>query len=132
MTLQPAMGNPSSSEVKRLIDAMRGGADFDSAALFAGLNPADFTPELWEEVTKARAEAIIRAVAQIQKAAHQGDWKAAAWWLERNVPDYQGKGRAVLITCDYVCPEGHQVTLTQLPENVLECGICQQVMHRHS
>jgi hypothetical protein len=128
VTLQPAMGNPSDS-AKRLIDALRGGTDLDTATLFAGLEPSDFTPELWEEVVKARAEAVVRAVAQIQKAAHQGDWKAAAWWLERQMPEAYGvkkqeTGGVVTLTC----VEGHSVTMSKRPEQKLLCGLCGSLM----
>lgn len=101
------------SKTKSLLDALRGGADLQVAAHYAGINyqtvyrwlelgqreaerleqgePADPEAEpfltLWEAMRKARADAIMRNVAQIQKAANQGDWKAAAWWLERNTPD---------------------------------------------
>lgn len=129
MTLQPAMGNLSDS-AKRLIDALRGGTDLDTATLFAGLEPSDFTPELWEQIVKARAEAIVRAVAQIQKAAHQGDWKAAAWWLERQAPELYGQKRKEdgerLQTL--TCSEGHQVIVSRRPEHQTVCGLCGSVM----
>ncbi len=44
-----------------------------------------------ESVTRARAEAIAKKVAVISSAAAQGDWKASAWWLERQVPEEFGK-----------------------------------------
>lgn len=37
---------------------------------------------LWQAVKKAEADAVVRNVAIIQKAA-QKTWQAAAWWLER-------------------------------------------------
>lgn len=133
MTLQPAMGDRSDS-AKRLIDALRGGTDLDTAALFADLEPDDFTPELWKAVERARAEAIVRAVAQIQKAANQGDWKAAAWWLERAMPDtYQPKQKKeYLPTIEYACPNNHRVTVTRLADSdaVPVCGLCTEPMVR--
>jgi hypothetical protein len=98
------------AKTKTLLDALRGGADIQVAAHFAGINlqtvyrwlelgqranemqergegvPADLAPmlELYEQSRKARAEAIMRNLAQIQKAANQGEWKAAAWWLEKS------------------------------------------------
>lgn len=47
--------------------------------------------KFWESVTRARAEAIAKKVAVISSAAAQGDWKASAWWLERQVPEEFGK-----------------------------------------
>lgn len=98
--------------VKKLLDALKGGVDINTASQFAGINystvyrwvergqrenerqeqglepdpaEAEFY-ELWQSMRKARAEAVVRNMAQIQKAANQGDWKAAAWWLERATP----------------------------------------------
>ena len=45
----------------------------------------------WDELKKARADAVVRNVAFIQKAAQDGNWQAAAWWLERTVPEAYGK-----------------------------------------
>lgn len=122
MTLQPIRTATSSVDelkTKTLLDALRGGADINTAAQFAGLNyvtvfrwiergqrenerleygydprpeEAEFL-ELWQAMRKARAEAVVRNVAQIQKAANQGEWKAAAWWLERTVPEFYAKPR---------------------------------------
>lgn len=46
---------------------------------------------LWNSLKKARAEAVVRNVAFVQKAAQDGTWQAAAWWLERTVPETFGK-----------------------------------------
>lgn len=45
----------------------------------------------WKSVTRARNEAIAKKVAVVSSAAAQGDWKASAWWLERQVPDEFGR-----------------------------------------
>jgi hypothetical protein len=37
-------------------------------------------------IRKAEEEAVVRNVALIQKAAANGTWTAAAWWLERKFP----------------------------------------------
>ena len=44
-----------------------------------------------QEVKKAEEEAVARNVALIQKAAANGTWTAAAWWLERKFPAEWGK-----------------------------------------
>jgi hypothetical protein len=46
---------------------------------------------LWEKVSKARADAVVRNVTLIQKAASEGSWQAAAWWLERAAPNSYGR-----------------------------------------
>jgi transposase len=43
-----------------------------------------------EKVEQALAEAEARAVTQVAKAAGE-DWRAAAWWLERQFPDRWGR-----------------------------------------
>lgn len=106
-------------KVKVLLDALKGGADITTASQFAGLNYSTVYMwvergqrenerieaglgsnddeatylELWQRMRKARAEAVVRNVAQVQKAAQQGDWKAAAWWLERTVPEHYSAKR---------------------------------------
>ena len=44
-----------------------------------------------QRVEQARAEAIMKKVAVIAKSGNDGDWRAAAWWLERQVPEEFGK-----------------------------------------
>jgi hypothetical protein len=44
-------------------------------------------------VKKAEADAVVRNVALVQKAAQNGTWQAAAWWLERRHPDEHGSDR---------------------------------------
>jgi hypothetical protein len=43
------------------------------------------------DINKAKAQAVSRNVALIQKAASGGTWQAAAWWLERTQPLDFGK-----------------------------------------
>jgi hypothetical protein len=42
-------------------------------------------------VEEARANATVRNVQVIQKAAQEGTWQAAAWWLERTDPKAWGR-----------------------------------------
>jgi hypothetical protein len=104
-------------KVIQLLAAIRGGSDLDTACHFATLPVplvyrwlergkiestrvemgGDVTPseaefvDFWVDLKKARADAITRNVSTIQKAAQSGTWKAAAWWLERTMPDVYGK-----------------------------------------
>ncbi len=43
--------------------------------------------DLHEAARAARARAQVRALATVQKAALDGSWQAAAWFLERVYPD---------------------------------------------
>ncbi|HOQ51860.1 MAG TPA: hypothetical protein PK233_08525, partial [Candidatus Atribacteria bacterium] len=47
--------------------------------------------QFWQAIKKAEKEAIIKNVGIIQKAAEEGNWQAAAWWLERKY--FQDWGR---------------------------------------
>lgn len=104
-------------KVVLLIQALRGGNYVETACLYAGLAPstvyrwvergnnekarqaAGQSPdptesqyiELCEAVEKARAEAIVANVTIIQQAARTGTWQAAAWWLERTMPNQFGR-----------------------------------------
>lgn len=165
MSLQPiktASVSVNDQKTRKLIDALRGGTDLETASAYAGLSlghvadviaqgqaesdriEAGLEPDkanadalqVWQEVYKARAEAVVRAVAQIQKAANQGDWKAAAWWLERSMPNKYGQQkteRAQMPVVDYRCTNGHVVSMTRSPGDVESfpvCGICHEPMER--
>jgi hypothetical protein len=103
--------------IEKLTQALRSGNDIETASHFAGTSvtnvyrwleigkfeaeklaigekpePANSSYlEFWEELRKARADAIVRNVAYIQTAAKNGSWQAAAWWLERSVPENYAK-----------------------------------------
>jgi hypothetical protein len=47
--------------------------------------------EMADAINSARAEAETRNVFFIQKAAKEGTWQAAAWWLERTAPKRWGR-----------------------------------------
>lgn len=105
------------NKVEQLILAIKGGSDIDTACHYAGLSNAQVyrwlergkiesekrdlgdTPDdneewfvvFWEDLKKARADAVMRNVTHVQKAAQAGEWQAAKWWLERSVPDVYGK-----------------------------------------
>jgi hypothetical protein len=101
-----------------LIRAMKGGADLETACDYAGVSVGLVYKALergkvayeqannggvevakseepyllfWDNLKKSRADAIVRNVAHIQQAAQNGSWQAAAWWLERTVPQTYAK-----------------------------------------
>jgi hypothetical protein len=104
-------------KVQKLLLGVRSGTDLETSAHYAGLSVSQvykwleigklesdriangekkdtalvFYFDLWGELTRARAESIVRNVATIQTAASNGTWQAAAWWLERAVPNQYGK-----------------------------------------
>ena len=86
--------------IELLGTALQNGNYIETACDFAGINRAtlyrwlqeseadDAKPilkELSDTVMKARAQAEMRNVLRIQKAADDS-WQAAAWWLERSQP----------------------------------------------
>ena len=54
--------------------------------------------EFLEAVEKSRSQAQVRAVGLIQKAAIDGTWQAAAWFLERSDPQRWGRYGRVEVT----------------------------------
>jgi len=72
----------------RLFEALRAGNTRKASCAYAGISES--TLAIWIErfedfrdaIQKAEADAEIRNVAIIQKAA-SATWQAAAWWLER-------------------------------------------------
>jgi len=47
--------------------------------------------EFSESIERAKAQSIINRVAYISRAADSGNWRAAAWLLERMAPESFGK-----------------------------------------
>ncbi len=98
-----ATGRPTGRPTKRtpevearIVEAIRGGNVYETAARYAGINPATFYdwqarfPDFADLVKNARAEAEARNVTLIQQAART-QWQAGAWWLERSFPDRYGR-----------------------------------------
>jgi hypothetical protein len=107
--LDKKTGRPSKfneDRAERLLQAVRGGNYLEVAARFAGItyptlrrwvlkaDDPDAPPEyreFKEALEKARADAEVAALAKIQKAASDGAWQAAAWYLERSWPEKWGR-----------------------------------------
>ena len=91
--------------VHKIVTAIRAGNYMETAATFAGI--AKPTLYYWlkkgnkeksgvyrdflNSVNKALAEAEMRDVLNIDKAAGTGQWQASAWRLERKFPDRWGR-----------------------------------------
>jgi transposase len=90
---------------QRLLDALSVGATHRLACEYAGIDQA--TLYRWlakgaasgappyrafcEAFTRAQGIAAVGWLAKIEAAAQDGDWRAAAWKLERRYPDEYGK-----------------------------------------
>jgi len=71
-------------------------------------NPPQWAVEFADAVKKARAEAELRNVQQIQKAATEPKhWTASAWFLERSYPKRWGRQARLEVTG----PEGGPIRL---------------------
>ena len=110
---------------ERIINAIKAGSYLDDAANYAGITyrtvanwmqkgreaqqrldngDTDLTPNehlyvhFFHAVENARAQAVVRNVDIIQSAAQNGQWQAAAWYLERTNPRKWGRHETVEIT----------------------------------
>lgn len=120
----------------RIVLAIVGGNDNKVAAAHAGIGESTFyawldrgrkelarlaassrakpkaseTPfvEFLEAIQKAQADAETRNVALIAKAAQDGTWTAAAWWLERKYPERWGRKDRHEVTGK----DGNDITIT--------------------
>lgn len=96
-----------SEETERLLQAIRLGATYKNACNYAGISFDTFRRWIakgekessgkWHDffcaVRKAEGEALVGWLARIEKAAQDGDWKAAAWKIERRYPAEYGKNK---------------------------------------
>jgi hypothetical protein len=88
----------------RVLDALRAGNTRRAAAQYAGVD--DRSLRRWIErfvhfaaaIEKAEADAEVRHVANIARAAQEGTWQASAWWLERRRPDDYGRRERIDVT----------------------------------
>lgn len=88
----------------KILNAIRAGAYMETAAAAAGVNketlyawlkrgnvePESIFGAFVEAVHEAQASAELRDVLTLSKAAADGDWRAAAWRLERKFPKRWG------------------------------------------
>jgi hypothetical protein len=111
--------------IERLANTIRGGAYVETAVAFCGISKDTFyrwlrmaesaertattaqsTPEatelllkLSDAVKRAMAEAELRDLFVIDRAAQQGVWQAAAWRLERKYSNRWGRQARLQIDC---------------------------------
>lgn len=92
---------PTPQQTEQVIAALRRGAFMDTAARFAGIAPRTFHSWLSkgreqtsgpyfafvDAIEEAMAAAELRDLIAIDTEAQNGDWKAAAWKLERRHPE---------------------------------------------
>jgi hypothetical protein len=103
----------------KIMEALQAGSYTDAAVAYAGVSRSQFytwlnlgndvrdrltinpdltlTPheqqclELLDAVEQSKASAEVAAIGVIRRAAREGVWQAAAWWLERTQPSKWGR-----------------------------------------
>ncbi len=95
------MGRPTkhSPELQsRLVEVFRlGQTSIEDACAYVGIARSTYhrwmqdNQDFSDAIQKARAEAVVGYLAVIRKAANSGQWQAAAWWLERVLPEQYGR-----------------------------------------
>lgn len=89
----------------RIISAIRNGNTYDASANYGGISysllrqwivqgeqdQAGEFLEFVEALKRAEAEAEVESVALIRRSAQDGQWQAAAWFLERRKPSEWGR-----------------------------------------
>jgi transposase-like protein len=135
----------------RITEALAQGNYIETAARYSGVSPqvfykwmsrgneerqrigdgADPTPgeeiyvEFVEAVEKARSQAEMRNVGLIQKAAVDGTWQAAAWYLERSYPKRWGRSDRV----EHTGADGGPVEVSVSMDD-LEAKVSEVLRHR--
>lgn len=72
---------------------------------------------------RSQADAVAKAVEAIRSAAERGEWRAAAWWLERRHPDLYGSDRKRLRELEKLVNElGKKVAGEIAPSHQLVIG----------
>ena len=74
----------------------------------------DLKYKFYQSIKKAEAKAVARNVALIQRAAQDGNWQAAAWWLERRFPEEWGKKDKLNLKTD----DGIKIQIVKVDGNV--------------
>lgn len=83
--------------------------------------------EFSESIERAQAGAIVDRVARIYRAAVDGNWRAAAWLLERIAPEMYGKrSRGVMERGARRQGQPTQASIARLEELVLQLQLRRQ------
>jgi hypothetical protein len=121
--------------IDKLVQAILIGATYELAALYAGIShdtflrwrkeaakapPGTALGVLRDRLAEAEGRAAIGWLARIEAEASHGDWKAAAWKLERRYPETYGR---TMQKVAFTTPDGQdpaipqlQIILTQEPQ----------------
>jgi hypothetical protein len=78
---------------KKILATIEAGSTLKDAAAYAGI--CDETLRIWRrdnpdfaaEFYRAEGVAAVAYTLAVKRASDNGDWRAAAWWLERRCPE---------------------------------------------
>lgn len=90
-------GTKSDAAIESVLGYIAAGVPDEHAAAAAGIHRSTWwrwkkrDPGLQQRVEVAQSKAVAMKVAQISKAANDGNWTAAAWFLERRYPKEFGR-----------------------------------------
>ncbi len=82
---------------KKITDAIRVGATFRLACMYAGISEDTFAnwrtrySDFSDAIKEAEGAGAVGWLAKIEKAANDDNWQAAAWKLERRYPKEYGR-----------------------------------------
>ena len=92
---------PLGAAQQAIIQALENGCTRRAAAGAGGVHHATLYRWMEQDATlrdaieRAENVAEARATSLVVKAAYEGTWTAAAWWLERRRPDQYGRRMAI-------------------------------------
>jgi predicted glycosyltransferase len=114
--------NLSEDQIKEATAIIAAGATMNTAARAIGMKPDQFRsavladPELTHKVRKAEQQAELFYIAKVREATQKPNgWRAAAWWLERRLPDVFGFTKPEQITKDKL-----EMFMKQIVELIIE------------
>lgn len=107
-------------KLQELLHAIGLGATYKMACSYAGIGESTFHKELamgregqdaesiefLASIKKAEAEAGLKWLGQIEAAAQQGNWQAAAWRLERRYPQEYARRQINIVQAVNLDPDG--------------------------
>jgi hypothetical protein len=89
---------------EKLCQAVAAGCTLKDAAALAEISTSSLAryreqdPTLAAALRVAQGQAAVACVLILRKAAQEGDWRAAAWWLERRHPEEWGRRTQRVLT----------------------------------
>lgn len=92
----------SPERIDTILAAVRLGETLEHAASAASVSYETLRawrgqfPAFSAALTHAESDARLLALQAIRKASQRGDWRAAAWWLERRYPAEWGRNRPAI------------------------------------